>query len=824
MAKNEQQGNLNFEISAHVVRQLGEELVTDEITAVMELIKNAYDADADWVKVSIHTDELDNRVEIQDNGFGMNYLDIKNGWLFISMSSKKSMKDELKVTPKGRAPLGEKGLGRLSTQKLGYQMQMITGKVDELIWHNISFNWEDFNENTELSTVKVDYSTSPKTEKEKGTTLIIRNLRNRTIWQKKELDRFRAELSQLIFPFKEKRPFNVYLSVDNSSLDLDEINENLRKAAIGKFSFSFDRNNFNIKGQIRLSKLVGNERERYIRLIQPDNGAHFFNFLSDSHNNKKYFIPNLEYTNGKEGWFVKFSIDLDWQTSFADKAMVYNEFEDKLEPANPGAFTGEIDEYNLKDGNDIQGAFERFSEYKELVKNQTGVRVFRDGFGLKPFGFNQNDWLQLNKGQTSGGSFYGLRPQNVIGYVLISTYENINLKEKTDREGFIDSPYSRNFFQLISKAVTEINRVCENIRRSYNDYQKKFAEEKGGIKSIKDSGNRLREATKIANKVDDKLQRLNEEFNQTSIKMKSEVVRIVNNPLFANESETTVLPILKEAESVLNRGAQLLKDINELLPLAKQLQSDADYLLPQIEGLEDQLTQFSELAGLGLLAEYLTHELYNILDRISGQTDQLVKKMKDFNNVDVAFLIYIEQVKGFTKNIRNQINHLAPSLKFNREQKQEIKVSYFVKDLKTYFENKFSVQGILFNINIKQDFIVRMNEGKLTQVFDNLLLNSEYWLRERQKIESGFNGLITIEVDDPLVRIYDNGFGVSKDVESSIFQPFVTTKPLSIGRGLGLFNAQQIIESHGGEIYLLPQRNSFDKRYIFQINFNSINK
>ncbi|MBK9017986.1 MAG: hypothetical protein IPM82_30270 [Saprospiraceae bacterium] len=85
-------------------------------------------------------------------------------------------------------------------------------------------------------------------------------------------------------------------------------------------------------------------------------------------------------------------------------------------------------------------------DYKTFIKNQTGVRVFRDGFGIKPFGFNQNDWLGLGKGQTSGGSFYGLRPHNVIGFVLISVYENIKLVEKTDREGFQDSPYSQNFF------------------------------------------------------------------------------------------------------------------------------------------------------------------------------------------------------------------------------------------------------------------------------------------------------------------------------------------------------------------------------------------
>ncbi|MBK9017987.1 MAG: ATP-binding protein [Saprospiraceae bacterium] len=74
---------LHFEISSRVVWQLGEELVTDEITAIMELVKNAYDADADWVKVSINLDGTDDRIEIEDNGEGMDYDTIeKAGCLF----------------------------------------------------------------------------------------------------------------------------------------------------------------------------------------------------------------------------------------------------------------------------------------------------------------------------------------------------------------------------------------------------------------------------------------------------------------------------------------------------------------------------------------------------------------------------------------------------------------------------------------------------------------------------------------------------------------------------------------------------------------------
>ena len=225
-----------------------------------------------------------------------------------------------------------------------------------------------------------------------------------------------------------------------------------------------------------------------------------------------------------------------------------------------------------------------------------------------------------------------------------------------------------------------------------------------------------------------------------------------------------------------------------------------------------------------MTAEALTHELFNILDRISAQTDSLSARMKNIKDVDTAFFVYLEQVKTFIKNIRVQVNHLAPSLKYNREQKQDINLEAFVKDLKAYFENRFSAQGIEFAIEPRQNFSIRMNVGKLTQVFDNLILNSEYWLREKAKTDVAFKPKIIIEIEDPLVRIFDNGNGISPEIEGTVFQPFVTTKPRDVGRGLGLFITQQILESQGGEIYLLLQRNDAGRRYIFQMNLDSIKK
>lgn len=816
--------DLHFEISSHVVWQLGEELVTDEITAIMELIKNAYDADADWVKVSIHLDGTeDDRIEIEDNGTGMDYSTIERGWLFISLSSKREMKEQKLVTEKGRAPLGEKGLGRLSTQKLGYQLELRTGVINKTIEYHVSFDWKDFKEEIALADVKVYQEESPKAITKHGTVLTIRDLRSKEAWGEKGILAFRAQLSKLIYPIPEKRPFKVYLFKNRQQFDLDELNENIRKTAVGKFSFSFEQNKLSLIGSVKLSKLKrgkdGASSLEFQNKLTPDSGKDFFGFLTDSKRNKQNSLPYVKYI-GKNEEFISFERSYDFMKLPEIKSTI--DGNGNLVKANPGNFFGEIDDYDFTESEGLDSELRTKDSYKLFIKNQTGIRVFRDGFGIKPYGLGENDWLGLSKGQTSGGSFYGLRPGNTIGFVSISVYENADLIEKTDREGFQESPFSKNFELLLHQIIKDINSTYEGLRRSWIEYRKSIASEKGSIHHFTDSTNRIKETSQLAGSIEAPFKKLKEAFLKISSKTGEITTKVSNQPLFASEFENRLGPEIREVNSLLNESNGILNQLAKLLPLAQKLKHDAEYLEPQIQNLQEQILQFSELAGLGLTAEALTHELYQILDRINSQTESFHKKMKATVERNPEIFIYIEQVKTFLKNIRGQLNHLSPSLKFNRDQKHKINLGDFAKSLKEHFRTRFENQNIEFKIEISNDFSVIVNQGKLTQIFDNLLINSEYWLKERQKGNDGFRAIITMQIDKPSIRILDNGYGVDSSVEGQIFQPFITMKPRTVGRGLGLFISQQLVESFGSEIYLLQERNDHDRRFIFQINLESI--
>ena len=118
-----------------------------------------------------------------------------------------------------------------------------------------------------------------------------------------------------------------------------------------------------------------------------------------------------------------------------------------------------------------------------------------------------------------------------------------------------------------------------------------------------------------------------------------------------------------------------------------------------------------------------------------------------------------------------------------------------------------------------KNFYVYMNRGKLTQIFDNLFINSDYWLREDIRTKNIRHGKINISIDKPYIRFYDNGRGVDPSVETTLFEPFVTAKEKGKGRGLGLFIVKQFLDSEGCSVSLLPERNNHNRLYLFEIDF-----
>ncbi|GIO09883.1 histidine kinase [Brevibacillus reuszeri] len=197
---------LHFESSTNIKDLVGRRLVTNKISAIFELVKNSFDADAE--KVIIRLDVDNDSLTIIDDGDGMSLDDIKNKWMVIGTDNKKGHN----FTKSGRPINGEKGIGRFSVDRLGKQLTLISsvGLSNKPI--KMVFDWEEFEDqkNTNLNKVPIEYIYLTK-YRNKGVTLKIKGLRDN--WTKSEIEMLEKKLRGLLSPFPKtyNKDFNIIL-------------------------------------------------------------------------------------------------------------------------------------------------------------------------------------------------------------------------------------------------------------------------------------------------------------------------------------------------------------------------------------------------------------------------------------------------------------------------------------------------------------------------------------------------------------------------------------------------------------------------------------
>src|SRR5208337_1265819 len=213
---------LDFRISSGLKNIIGRELITNDLMAIFELVKNSYDANASKVQIIFENVKDENkpkgsRILVIDNGNGMSYDDLINKWLFVGYSDKKDFEKSLSLENKNfrekiqshRIFAGQKGIGRFSCDRLGSELILLTKKESETGYHKLHLNWKKFEEDAkkEFHKIKVNYENVRKdnlTEykiprvDDHGTILIISSLNDK--WDDKKLVSLKRYLQRLINP------------------------------------------------------------------------------------------------------------------------------------------------------------------------------------------------------------------------------------------------------------------------------------------------------------------------------------------------------------------------------------------------------------------------------------------------------------------------------------------------------------------------------------------------------------------------------------------------------------------------------------------------
>jgi signal transduction histidine kinase len=410
----------HFRPSARLQRFLGRELIGDPNVAIIEFVKNSYDAGAAHVMVDFALEETPSTLTIADDGVGMTAKDFAENWMRPGFSQKAerttSRTAGTKATPAqareaSRVPVGEKGIGRLAAGRLGEVLDVYTRRAANQPWLHVHFRWADFDDmNIALDEVPIahDYETPPADPQyPTGTIVVISELSQK--WEERirgralrgrrrtKLGRLKQDLEFLVRPLgAQQQDFKIELRSDRIR-ELEDVGEITPSAAAMESAYGYAFRFEERKGKVTIQRAVTRSVEA-AREAAKAQSEDLGKTIVDDATAKDESRP-IELLCGEfEGRFL------------------YNP-----PPAQKRA--------------------------REIDKSLAGVLLYRDGLLVEPYGLGDDDWLGVRARKAQRQGYAAIQPDTLSGYVLISRRGNPALRDQSNRLGLLDTPESENFLE-----------------------------------------------------------------------------------------------------------------------------------------------------------------------------------------------------------------------------------------------------------------------------------------------------------------------------------------------------------------------------------------
>lgn len=418
---------LHFKTNVQIKSIIGKDLINDDNIAILELVKNSFDADAKRVDISFCNlkqnddshikgySEKTSRLIIQDDGVGMGLADIRDKWLNIAYSEKKANNRQY-----NRMMAGAKGVGRFSCDRLGKYLNLYSKKSGEE-YVVLRIDWEKFeidNQATEIQSIALDYEIISSSELlqrgftpfEHGVILEIIKLRSNWVtysvdnWITDKLTNLKKYLEKLINPNQafEKNDFGIYLNADEFKF------ENACKEEVDQF------------------------------------------------------IGKIENTIFRKLDFKTTSIEC---TTLEDGKQILTTLKDKGETI-----------YWIKENSDFYPAIKNFkvtlyflnTYAKAFFTKQTGIRsvdygsvfLFLNGFRIPPYGEEGDDWLKLEQRRTQGYARF-ISARDLVGQIEILDLDD-TFKIVSSREGLVKND---NYTLLTDRKIGVFYKVLRRLER-----------------------------------------------------------------------------------------------------------------------------------------------------------------------------------------------------------------------------------------------------------------------------------------------------------------------------------------------------------------------
>ena len=408
-----------------------------------------------------------------------------------------------------------------------------------------------------------------------------------------------------------------------------------------------------------------------------------------------------------------------------------------------GGFELEVYWYNRLVVDSIEGLTENQATSRaQIARWSGGPMLYRYGFRVLPFGDPDDDWISLDK-RAFGASGFKLNRQQVFGRVRIQTPHRY-LSEQTNREGLVQSEVSD---ALRSLVYWIMNGEFRNFINGVDQ--------------------------------DEKLQ-----FRKEELK---------NNRIL--RAEGTLVRAVSELRDLLDGQYEL--ELNDVISNARNLSEEALAVLNRLDEVEKQSAedreQFVYLAGVGLMTEFIFHEL----ERAVSHTMRIVSEVG-------ATQASVSTLKAQLQTLHKRVAAFDELTGEKRQTKSRFDLRDLIRDVLSNHEREFARHGIECALVLPDRAVeIRAVRGMLIQILENLVVNAAYWLKRQKEYEDGFLPELVVTADSAERRlvVQDNGPGIPVSRKDRVFQPFVTTKPAGMGKGLGLFIARDMAEYHGWSLH-----------------------
>ncbi len=416
----------SFKPKARLLLLLGDELIRDPAIAVFELVKNAYDADSPFARVTLKDlgDPTHASITVEDAGTGMDLDTVIKQWLEPGTDYRLSQRKQgVRTSKYGRLPLGEKGVGRFAAHKLGRHILLETRRTDakEVV---VDVDWKVFEEDKYLDEIPINVAErDPKTftGKATGTRILITDLRH--AWNRAMARNVHRAVTSISSPFGRQGDFTTEIS--------------------------FPDNKDWLEGLMTVSQVLEFSLFRAKCHLEGDLLTYRYSF---------HPFPAMRGTVEKRSATVGRRHEMRLR---AGRDLI-NLAAFQIGPVELDLYIFDRDPKVLSLGvTDKRGL-------REFLNASGGIRVYRDGIRVYDYGEPGNDWLNLG-GRRVNVPTRRISNNLVVGAVSLDLKHSRDLIEKTNREGFVENDAFVAFREAVGFALDQVAQERNKDKKRIRD-------------------------------------------------------------------------------------------------------------------------------------------------------------------------------------------------------------------------------------------------------------------------------------------------------------------------------------------------------------------